>query len=264
MVRDVHLRGKSWRLRLVKVGQTRSVPWSVRLPVELLDRRYDKYRDAIAAVEHANGSAVGYLVTYAREIDRFEGFSRLRPTWRHSEQMVGWFVPAEGRADEVYLDIEDLESNTWGADKLRWLQGPERDAAWRKYLDEWGPHDDASRLADDRDERLVSHPVEGDAARQSALLYLVFETGGHVYAFQTLEEAGHSLEALDLSEGHYLGAFSDQGEVITMSPGDLWITFHSSGTYDKAALAALIRGSRTFSELADDPHRFALAIWQSS
>ena len=115
-----------------------------------------------------------------------------------------------------------------------------------------------------RDERRVSLPLDGDAAQDPSLLYLVFETGGHAYAFETLEEAGVSLEALDLNEGHYVGAFSDQGEVITMSPGDLWITFTSSGTFDKTALQTLIRGNRTFSELADDPHRFALAIWRSS
>ena len=65
----------------------------------------------------------------------------------------------------------------------------------------------------------------------------MFETGGQAYAFETLEEADDSLEALDLNEGHYIGAFSDQGEVITMSPGDLWITFTSSGTFDKTAPA---------------------------
>ena len=93
-------------------------------------------------------------------------------------------------------------------------------------------------------------------------MYLVFETGGHAYAFETLEEAGDSLEALDLNDGHYIGAYSDQGEVITMSPSDLWITFRSSGTFDMTALQTLIRGSRTFSQLAEDPHRFAFAIWQ--
>jgi len=49
-----------------------------------------------------------------------------------------------------------------------------------------------------------------------------------------------------------------------MSPGDTWIRFNPPGSFDPAALAALIRGGRTFSELADDPHRFALAIWHSS
>jgi len=115
-----------------------------------------------------------------------------------------------------------------------------------------------------RDQRRLLLPLEGDAARLPALPCLVFETGGHVYAFETLEEAGNPLEAIDLTEGHYVGAFSDQGEVITMSPGDLWIKYSSSGTFDQTALQTLIRGSRTFSELADDPHRFALALWRSS
>ena len=73
----------------------------------------------------------------------------------------------------------------------------------------------------------------------------------------------HSTSVVPLP-GHYLGAYSDQGEIITMSPGDTWIRFNPSGSFDPAALAALIRGSRTFSKLADDPHRFALAIWHSS
>lgn len=115
-----------------------------------------------------------------------------------------------------------------------------------------------------RDRRRVSLPMAGDAARNPALLYLVFETGGSVYAFETLEEAGDSLESLDLIEGHYSGAFSDEGEVITMSPGDLWITFKPSGTFDTLALQTLIRNSPEFSELAEDPHRFALTIWRSS
>ena len=50
----------------------------------------------------------------------------------------------------------------------------------------------------------------------------------------------------------------------TGGPGDLWIEFSPSGTFDLPALARLIRGSRTSSELADDPHRFALAVWYAS
>ncbi len=105
-----------------------------------------------------------------------------------------------------------------------------------------------------RDQRRLLLPLlDGDAARIPALLYLVFETGGQVHVFETLEEAGGSLEALDLTDGHYIGAFSDQGQVITMRPGDLWITFDPSEAFDLTALRILIRGSRTFSELADDP-----------
>lgn len=81
---------------------------------------------------------------------------------------------------------------------------------------------------------------------------------------ESLEEAGGSLEALDLTDGHYIGAFSDQGETITMRPGNLWITFDPSDTFDLTALQTLIRGSRTFSEFADDPHQFALELWRSS
>ena len=92
----------------------------------------------------------------------------------------------------------------------------------------------------------------------------VLETGGHAYAYETLEEAGGSIEATDLDEGHYIGASSDQGEVIEMSSGGLWVKFSPSGTVDHEALARLIRGSRSFSELAADPHRFALAVWYAS
>jgi hypothetical protein len=38
-----------------------------------------------------------------------------------------------------------------------------------------------------------------------------------------------------LNDGHYIGAFSDQGEIITMNPGDLWITLTSSKAVDKTA-----------------------------
>ena len=105
--------------------------------------------------------------------------------------------------------------------------------------------------------------MDGAAAQDPGLLYLVFETGGHIYAFETLEEARGSLEAIDLIDGHYIGAFSDQGEVVTMIPGELWVTFSPTGTHDVAALRTLITRSRTFSELADDPHQFALALWRS-
>jgi hypothetical protein len=44
-------------------------------------------------------------------------------------------------------------------------------------------------------------------------------------------------------DGHYIGAFSDRGEVIMMSAGDLWITFNPSGPFDESALRTLIRGS---------------------
>ena len=112
-------------------------------------------------------------------------------------------------------------------------------------------------------ERVLTLPLTGHAARVPSLLYLVFESGGHVYAIETLEEAGDSLESMDLVDGHYLGAYSDQGERITMSPGDLWIKFSPSGSFDPTALAELIHGSCHFSEFADDPHRFALAVWRS-
>lgn len=38
-----------------------------------------------------------------------------------------------------------------GANTLSWLEGAERSTAWQKYLDEWAPLDDPSRLADDRE-----------------------------------------------------------------------------------------------------------------
>lgn len=113
-----------------------------------------------------------------------------------------------------------------------------------------------------RAERRLLLRLDGHAAREPELLYLVFEIEGHVYAFETLDEAGDSLEALDLAD--YIGAFSDRGEVITMTPGDLWIEFTRTGKVDHATLQTLIRSSKHFSELAADPHRFALAHWWAS
>ena len=112
-----------------------------------------------------------------------------------------------------------------------------------------------------RAQRRLLLPLGGHAAREPELLYLVFEIGGHVYAFERLQDAGDSLEGVDLQD--YIGAFSDQGEVIAMSPGD-WIDFTPTGTFDQAALRTLISSSRIFSELKEDPHRFALAIWRAS
>lgn len=85
-----------------------------------------------------------------------------------------------------------------------------------------------------------------------ALLFLVFETGGHAYALKTLEEAGDSLEALDLTDGHYVGAFSDQGEIINMSPGDLWINFFARReltTMTKTLVDRPVDGCGNFLEL---------------
>lgn len=108
-------------------------------------------------------------------------------------------------------------------------------------------------------DRMLTLTLTGDAARVPDPLYLVFETGGYAVAFETLEGAGDSLESLDLE--HYIGAYSDQGEVITMTPGDLYITFRGSGTYDHEGLNSMIRGSRRHSDLSDDPHLFALTVW---
>jgi len=116
-----------------------------------------------------------------------------------------------------------------------------------------------------RAERRVTPPLDGVAARVPGLLYLVFETGGQVHAFETLQEPGGEIETWDLEQGRYLGAFSDQGEVIKMSPGDEGrVRFSASGQFDMLALETLMGGCQTFSELAGEPHKFALAIWRSS
>ncbi len=110
-------------------------------------------------------------------------------------------------------------------------------------------------------DRRVTLLLTGDAVRVPDL---VFQADGHVSAFETLEEAGDSLESLDLEAGHYIGAYSDQGEIIIMTPGDLWITFTPSGSYDSERLDSLIRESRHANDFHDDPHRFALAVWLST
>lgn len=76
-------------------------------------------------------------------------------------------------------------------------------------------------------ERTVELRIDGDAARVPAVLYLVFEDGGHVLAFESLAEAGDSLESLDLPS--IRGAYSDQGEIVFMTPGDLFIEFRLTG-----------------------------------
>lgn len=111
-------------------------------------------------------------------------------------------------------------------------------------------------------ERTVELRIDGDAARVPAVLYLVFEDGGHVLASKSLDEAGDSLESLDLPS--ITGAYSDQGEIISMTPGDLFIDFRPTGTRDPANLEKLMRGSRGPQHLVDDPHQFALQVWLSS
>lgn len=130
--------------------QTGHMPWSVRLAPKRLEPEHDQFRDQIAAVEDRAGNTVGHLVTYAREYDELRGFSGLRPRWRETERLEGWFMPVDGRADEEYLDLDEVQAGTiWGDHRLRWLEGTERDESWQKYLDEWGPHE-SSRPAVER------------------------------------------------------------------------------------------------------------------
>lgn len=111
-------------------------------------------------------------------------------------------------------------------------------------------------------QRTVEVPLDGDAARVPAVLVLVFDDGGHVYAFESLEEAGEYLESFDLPS--LTGAYSDRGEIIAMTAGDLFVEFRSTGTYDSEAFTRLLRGSRGPQHLVDDPHLFALQLWWSS
>lgn len=91
-------------------------------------------------------------------------------------------------------------------------------------------------------------------------LVLVFEHGGFVYVYRSLDEAAGSVEWMDVEDGHYIGAFSDRGEVIVMGDGDLFASFTPTDQFDRQTLDALIRQSRGPQELADDPHAFALAV----
>ena len=111
-------------------------------------------------------------------------------------------------------------------------------------------------------ERVVEVPLDGEAARVPAVLYLVFDDGGHVFAFESLAEAGEYLESIDLPT--LAGAYSDQGEALAMTPGDLFIEFRSTGTHDLKDLETLMRGSRGPQHLVEDPHLFALQVWLSS
>ena len=93
-------------------------------------------------------------------------------------------------------------------------------------------------------------------------MYLVFEDGDHVYAYQSLKEAGEDLESMDYLPSR--GAFSDQGELITMAPGDLFVKFRPSGTWDRERLKTMMRRSRGPQQLVDTPHLFALQVWLNS
>jgi hypothetical protein len=118
------------------------VRWAVVEGKKLLEPGFDKYRDGIASVEDKDGRVEGLLVTYAEHVQELVGFRSFRPRWRPTEVFKGWFMPSEGRADEVIgLALEDLEQGRWGDSRLRWLSGPERDAAWAQYLSQWGPHE---------------------------------------------------------------------------------------------------------------------------
>ena len=91
-------------------------------------------------------------------------------------------------------------------------------------------------------------------------LTLVFEKGGFVYVYESVEEAAGSIESIDVEIGHFLGAFSDRGEVLEMGAGELFATFVPTGRYDGDAFRTLIRRSRGPQDLADRPHAFATAI----
>jgi hypothetical protein len=115
---------------------------SIIEPAEGLAPGFEQYRDRIASVETEDAQPVGLLVTYVVPVDRLIGFRWLRPRWRPSQGLMGWFMPTDGRADEVYgLTVEELEEGRWSQWRLRWLNGRERQEAWEQYLREWGPHD---------------------------------------------------------------------------------------------------------------------------
>jgi hypothetical protein len=100
-----------------------------------------------------------------------------------------------------------------------------------------------------------------ESASQDTLV-LVFERGGFVYAYSSLEEAAESIESLDLEQGNYVGAFTDLGEVIDMRPAGLFASFTRTGRSEPIALASLIKQSRGPQELADRAHEYATAILQ--
>ena len=93
-------------------------------------------------------------------------------------------------------------------------------------------------------------------------LVLVFERDGFVYAYQSATDAAQSIELIDVMDGHYVGAFSDSGEVIDLGgePGDLFATFAPTGDYAHQRLTELMRESRGPQDWANDPHAFALAV----
>ncbi len=74
-------------------------------------------------------------------------------------------------------------------------------------------------------------------------LVLVFEHGGFVYVYRSLDEAAGSVEWMDVEDGHYIGAFTDRGEVIVMGEGDLCASFTPTDQFDHQTLDALIRQS---------------------
>ena len=122
--------------------------WSIVEPKKLLEPAFGAYSDRMASVEGEDGQHLGYLITYAEHVEEFVGLRGLRPRLWPTEVFKGWFMPEEGRADEVWpLEAADLDPGQWGNDRLRWLEGAEREAAWAKYLAEWGPHE-SSQLRD--------------------------------------------------------------------------------------------------------------------
>lgn len=86
---------------------------------------------------------------------------------------------------------------------------------------------------------------------------IVFEKDQIVYVYKDLDEAANSIEAVDLIEGFFVGAYTVDGLKLDMSPGDLFIKMTPSYV-DRAALIALLKSS-TNSPLADDPRAFAAA-----
>jgi hypothetical protein len=66
-----------------------------------------------------------------------------------------------------------------------------------------------------------------------------------VYAFESLEEAGDSLESIDLEAPRSLpGAYADRGEIVDMIGGNLYIQFRATGQFDRKGLTELMRGGR--------------------
>jgi hypothetical protein len=85
----------------------------------------------------------------------------------------------------------------------------------------------------------------------------VFELEGPVFVSASVDDAAAEMEGIDVAFGSYTHAFTDTGQVISISNDADLAVLTLTGVSDLQQLKNLLRQARGPSDLADDPLAYA-------